>query len=56
MEAILMEQPFPADTVLLARTEFRIAGTPVECGLVFLPDATGLAPPQSPAAGPRGRP
>jgi chemotaxis protein CheC len=56
MEAILLEQPFPADTVLLARTEFRIAGTPVECGLVFLPDATGLAPPQSPAAGPRGRP
>ena len=56
MEAALMEQPAPADTVLLARTEFRIDGTPVGCGLVFLPDAAGLTTSQSPAPGPRGRP
>ena len=43
MEAVLMEQPVLSDVVLLARTEFRIDGTPVGCGLVFLPDAAGVA-------------
>ena len=43
MGAVLMEQPVLSDIVLLARTEFRIDGTPVSCGLVFLPDAAGLA-------------
>ena len=43
MEAVLMEQPVLSDIVLLARTEFRIDGTPVGCGLVFLPDAAGIA-------------
>lgn len=43
MEAVLMEQPVLSDVVLLARTEFRIDGTPVRCGLVFLPDAAGVA-------------
>jgi chemotaxis protein CheC len=43
MEAVLMEQPVLSEIVLLARTEFRIDGTPVSCGLVFLPDAAGLA-------------
>jgi hypothetical protein len=38
-----MEQPVLSDIVLLARTEFRIDGTPVGCGLVFLPDAAGVA-------------
>ena len=43
MEAVLMEQPVLSEIVLLARTEFRIDGTPVGCGLVFLPDAAGVA-------------
>jgi chemotaxis protein CheC len=43
MEAVLMEQPVLSDLVLLARTEFRIDGTPVGCGLVFLPDAASVA-------------
>jgi chemotaxis protein CheC len=43
MEAVLMEQPVLSEIVLLARTEFRIDGTPVGCGLVFLPDAAALA-------------
>jgi len=43
MEAVLMEQHVLSDIVLLARTEFRIDGTPVGCGLVFLPDAAGVA-------------
>jgi chemotaxis protein CheC len=55
MEAVLLEQPSPAETVLLARTEFRIDGTPVACGLVFLPDATGLTTPPHPAPETRGR-
>ena len=38
-----MEQPVLSDIVLLARTEFRIDGTPVGCGLVFLPDAASVA-------------
>jgi chemotaxis protein CheC len=50
MEAVLMEQPVLSDIVLLARTEFCIDGTPVGCGLVFLPDAASvgaLLPPAS---------
>jgi chemotaxis protein CheC len=43
MQSVLMEQPVLSEIVLLARTEFRIDGTPVECGLVFLPDAASLA-------------
>ena len=43
MEGVLMEQPVLSEIVLLARTEFRIDGTPINCGLVFLPDAAGLA-------------
>jgi len=43
MGAVLMEQPVLSDIVLLARTEFRIDGTPVSCGLVFLPDAAAVA-------------
>ena len=43
MEGVLMEQPVLSDIVLLARTEFHIDGTPVACGLVFLPDAAGVA-------------
>jgi chemotaxis protein CheC len=43
MQAVLMEQPVLSEIVLLARTEFRIDGTPINCGLVFLPDATGVA-------------
>jgi len=43
MEAVLMEQPDLSDIVLLARTVFRIAGTPIGCELVFLPDAAGIA-------------
>jgi 8-oxo-dGTP pyrophosphatase MutT (NUDIX family) len=43
MEAVLMEQPVLSDIVLLARTEFHIDGTPVGCGLVFLPDAASVA-------------
>jgi len=43
MGAVLMEQPVLSDIVLLARTEFRIDGTPIGCGLVFLPDAAGVA-------------
>ena len=43
MQAVLMEQPVLSDIVLLARTEFRIDGTPVSCGLIFLPDAVGDA-------------
>jgi chemotaxis protein CheC len=43
MGAVLMEQPVLSEIVLLARTEFRIDGTPVACGLVFLPDAAGVA-------------
>ena len=42
MGAVLMEQAVLSDIVLLARTEFRIDGTPVACGLVFLPDAAGV--------------
>jgi chemotaxis protein CheC len=43
MGAVLMEQPVLSEIVLLARTEFRIDGTPINCGLVFLPDAAGVA-------------
>ena len=43
MEGLLMEQPGLSDIVLLARTEFCVDGTPVGCGLVFLPDAAGVA-------------
>jgi len=43
MEAALMEQPLLGDTVLLANTEFRISGTFFRCGLIFVPDAAGVA-------------
>ena len=54
MEAVLMEQPVLSDIVLLARTEFRIDGTPVACGLVFLPDAAGVAAILPPTSDPGG--
>ena len=54
MEAVLMEQPVLSDIVLLARTEFRIDGTPVGCGLVFLPDADGVAALLPPSGDPEG--
>jgi len=54
MQAVLMEQPVLSDIVLLARTEFRIDGTPVACGLVFLPDAAGVAALLPPTSDPGG--
>lgn len=42
MEAAVLGQVPAADAVVLAATEFRIAGMPVKCGLVFVPDAAGL--------------
>lgn len=43
MDAALAAQASACDTVLVATTEFRIDGEPIRCGLVFLPDAAGLA-------------
>jgi chemotaxis protein CheC len=49
MEAALMQQPLLGDTVLLANSEFRIAGTLFRCSLIFVPDAGGLQPDAHPS-------
>ena len=51
MEAVLMEQQVLEEIVLLARSEFRIDGTPFDCQLVFLPDAASVAILMPPATG-----
>ena len=43
MEFALMNQAMASDTVFLTRTEFRIEGAPVNCNLLFVPDAHCLA-------------
>jgi chemotaxis protein CheC len=39
MQFALMNQAVASDLVFLTRTEFRIADTPVNCSLLFVPDA-----------------
>jgi chemotaxis protein CheC len=56
MEGVLMEQPELSDIVLVARTEFRIDGAPIDCGLVFLPDAASVAALLPAIRDPEGRP
>jgi chemotaxis protein CheC len=56
MEAMLLELPSPAETVLLAKTAFAVDATAVRCGLLFLPDAESLARLRDAADGPRSRP
>lgn len=43
MEFALMNQAMSSDFVFLARTEFRIEETPVNCNLLFVPDADCLS-------------
>ena len=42
LEFALMEQVMVSDEALLARTEFRIDGAPVDWTLLFVPDAESL--------------
>lgn len=43
MEFALMNQAMTSDVVFLTRTEFRIEDTPVNCNLLFVPDADCLS-------------
>jgi hypothetical protein len=43
MEFALMNQAMSSDFVFLTRTEFRIEDTPVNCNLLFVPDADCLS-------------
>lgn len=56
MEASLMEQPLPADAVLVANSEFRISGTLFPCSLVFMPDGDVLQAQAHPTTDPEPRP
>jgi chemotaxis protein CheC len=42
MQFALMNQAMASDTVFLTRTEFRIEDAPVNCNLLFIPDAQCL--------------
>lgn len=43
IQFVLMDQIIVSDEVLLARTQFRIDGSPVDWTLLFVPDATSMA-------------
>ena len=43
MEFALMNQAMASDLAFLTRTEFRIADAPVDCNLLFVPDASCLS-------------
>lgn len=43
MQFALMNQAMESDLVFLTRTEFRIEGAPVDCNLLFVPDAQCLS-------------
>ena len=43
LQFALMDQAANSDVVLLTRTEFHIENTPVDCGLLLVPDARSLA-------------
>jgi hypothetical protein len=43
MQFALMNQAAATDVVFLTRTEFRIGDSPVNCNLLFVPDANCLS-------------
>jgi len=42
MEAAVVSQAAASETVVLAESAFRLAGVPIRCGLVFVPDRDGF--------------
>jgi chemotaxis protein CheC len=56
MQGLVMERSADRDHVFLARTEFVVDGTPVRCGLLFVPDADGLGGLSAAADPDRGTP